>query len=31
MIFDVILQAKKLFFGFAVIELLFWYTKINNL
>jgi len=29
MIFDIILQAKKLVFDFAVIEILFWYTKIN--
>jgi len=28
---DIILQAKKLFFfGFAVIQILFQYTKINN-
>jgi len=32
MIFDIILQAKKLiFFGFAVIKILFRYTKINDL
>jgi len=30
--FDFTLQAKKLFFfGFAVIEILFRYTKINDL
>jgi len=28
MIFDIILQAKKLFFGFVVIEILFRSTKI---
>jgi len=31
MIFDIILQAKKLFFGFALIEILFRYIKINDL
>jgi len=31
MIFDIILQAKKLFFGFTVIEILYRYTKINDL
>jgi len=29
--FDIILQAKKQFFGFAVIEIFFRYTKINDL
>jgi len=33
MIFDIILQANKLliFFGFAMIEILFRYRKINDL
>jgi len=32
MISDIILQAKKaIFFSFAVIEILFRYTKINDL
>jgi len=32
MILDIILQAKKLiFFSFAVSEILFRYTKINDL
>jgi len=32
MIFDIILQAKKLiFFGFTVIEILFGYTKVYDL
>jgi len=28
MIFDIIFHAKKLFFGFTVIEILFRYTKL---
>jgi len=31
MISDIILQAKKLFFGFSYIQILFRYTKINDL
>jgi len=31
MIFDIILQTKKLIFGFAVIKILFRCTKIHDL